>query len=262
MTNRSKITCINLIVALVAMPPANGGEPPKSAEHLRSSVETALKIKDTNALTALFNWEGVSDEMKPQIPMVISMIFQTQSTNVVIQPVPADFKNAFTRNGITYIFNLPVAGVIAVHYGAAQPQQNAVGGRQLAGGGQLTIPYGKGSDGYYLATQAKKIGDQSDPLHPDKCIWIFATSTGAGNRPDLALDYGYFSGLKEIKSQSAHKGVISLSFPGKSVADCNLRTTATNGTTRLRIKVDGVDVFDSKEVDVEKTKEIHFNAKY
>jgi hypothetical protein len=255
MNNRIIIACINLIVALTAISPANGAEPPDSSEQLRSRVEKALKTKDTNALTAVFNWDGVSDEMKPQISMVISMIFQSKVTNVVVQPVPAGFQNAFTRNGITYTFNLPVAGVIALQSGAARSQPTAIGG------GQITIPYGKGRDGYYLATQVKKIGDQSDPLHPDKMITIFATASGWKAPPDLSIDYGYFSGLKEIKSHFAHQGIISVNFSGRSVEYCNLKTTATNGTTRLRIKVDGVDVFDSKEVDVEKTKEIPFNAK-
>jgi len=249
MNSRTIIACINLIVALAAMSAANGAEPPDSPEQLRSRVETAFKTKDKNAFVALYNWDGISDAMKTQVQKMIPMIFNAKVTNVVVQPVPADFQNAFTRNGITYTFNLPVTGVIAL--------QNALPG----GGGQITMPYGKGPDGYYIVIQCKKTGDQSDPLHPDKIIWIFATSTGARNPPDLALDYGYFSGLKEIKSQSAHKGVISLNFPGKSVAYCNLKTTATNGTTRLRIKADGVDVYDSKEVEVKKTKEIHFNAK-
>ncbi len=255
MNSRTIIAGINLIVALAAMSPAIGAEPLDSVEQLRSQIETALKTKDTNALTALFKWDGVSDEMKAQLKMMISMIIQTKFTNVAVRPVPADFQNAFTRNGITYSFTLPVTGVIALQNGAAHSPQNAVGG------GQVTLPYGKGPDGYYLVIQGKKTADQSDPLHPDKNIWIFATSTGAKNTPNLALDYGYFSGLKEIKSQSAHEGVISLNFPGKSITYCNLKTSATNGTSRLRIKIGGVDVFDSGEVDVQKTKEIHFNTK-
>ncbi|PWU10180.1 MAG: hypothetical protein C5B50_25965 [Verrucomicrobia bacterium] len=254
MNSKTILAFINLIAALVFLSRANGAEPASSPEQLRSRVEMAFKTKDTNAFAALFNSNGMSDETKTQIPMMASMIFKSKVTNVVVQPVPANFQNAFIRNGITYTFNLPVTGVIALQYGAAQLQTSVVGG------GQVTLPYGKGPDGYYLVLQGKKTSDQSNPSHPDKMINILVTASGWKTPPLLSVDYAYFGGANEIKSHSVHQGIISENFWGRSVEYCNVKTTGASGTTRLRIKANGVDVFDSGEVDVEKTKEIHFDA--
>ena len=49
------------------MPSAFAKDPPTSAEQLRDRVELALKAKDTNAFMALFNWQGVSADMKSEM---------------------------------------------------------------------------------------------------------------------------------------------------------------------------------------------------
>jgi hypothetical protein len=54
-----------VVVALLTFAISSGyATPPTSAEQLRAEVESALKAKDTNAFTTLFNWQDVSEDMK------------------------------------------------------------------------------------------------------------------------------------------------------------------------------------------------------
>jgi hypothetical protein len=104
--------------------------------------------------------------------------------------------------------------------------------------------------------------NQNDPAHPDNAISIIAMSSGALNQPALSMDYGYFSGFKEIKSHDrSNHGIIDQNFPGKFVSCCDVTSNATNGSLQLLIMVNGVNVF-SNQVDVQVTNAIHFRARH
>ena len=260
MSSKLGICLILIFAALLAETTTLPAAPPASPSELAERMRTACDKKDVQGFLDLYYWQGVSEQVKTQLKGMPPFIFQQSNvTNVAALSLPANFQKGFTRNGITYVLNLPPEGIIGLEckLPASTVQPRAIGSSQIS------IPYGKGPDGYYLTTQVsgKQGAAENTPGEPDKMITIIATTAGWQEFPELSMDYGYFSGKKEIKLHAAEKAVISQNFLGKSVEYCNLKTTATRGTTRLQIKVGGIDVFDSKDVDAKTTREIDFKGK-
>src|SRR5438552_4248800 len=99
------ILCLNLLVSVSS---AIAADPPASAEELRSQLESALKAKDRNAIKALFNQRGVSEEEKSFDEITFDDLVKpdTSIKSVTLSPLPKDFQSSNDLIGIHS--NIPV----------------------------------------------------------------------------------------------------------------------------------------------------------
>ncbi len=82
------------------------GDPPTSAEQLRSELESALKAGDSNAVLSLYYLDGLVDvrrelsdaEKKAEFLRAIWPTFATNVSSVKLSPVPKDFEKAESAN--------------------------------------------------------------------------------------------------------------------------------------------------------------------
>jgi len=153
-----QIICAGMVAALM---PAFAAETPNSAEQLLNRLQSAIKAKDTNALVALVNCQGISDRMKSLILPMMADMPNHEIASMKLIPLPEKYQSTYEVNGIRYRPNVPPVGLIDVQF---VKSENAVQSMQ--------VPYGKSSDGFWIpGTLEEKI-------------------TGAGSTEALGLNFG------------------------------------------------------------------------
>lgn len=115
------------------------GEAPSTADQLMKRFESAINAKDTNALIALVNWQGVSAKNKELASSLLTDDFNLEIDSVTLKPLPEDFQATNELDGIRYRPNVAPIGMIDVQF---VKKENAVQSTQL--------PYGKNSDGFWI----------------------------------------------------------------------------------------------------------------
>lgn len=106
----------SLLIAIPGLQAAPTKGAPTSAEQLLSRFESAIKTKDTNALVALVNCQGVSDRMKSLILPMVADIPNHEIATVTLVPLPEKFQSTNEANGIRYRPNVPPVGLIKVEF--------------------------------------------------------------------------------------------------------------------------------------------------
>src|ERR1039457_1834301 len=96
------IVCLSLLIIGSGLSSVFAKDAPTSAEQLRVEAESALKAKDANALMGLFNWRGVSDNMKTRMSKMVAERPKQEGPAVRLAPLPADFQATNEVNGIRY----------------------------------------------------------------------------------------------------------------------------------------------------------------
>jgi hypothetical protein len=244
--SRSMLVLAGLIAALPEFF-AQAQDAPSTAGELLKRFETAFQAKNIDAMMELFNWQGVSEDMKAMQKKIIGTEFSYQVKSVTLSPLPADFTLEFERNGIRYLPNVAVAGVIDIQY--------------VQKGNSLRMPYGKMNNAFYLAGTTQERISQPETIEKSLNISVHGTLS-----PDPAAFEGFFvylKGGKEIKEDIKdewRKGNLSHAFWGDRIKSCKVWKTSTGGKIRLVITEDGKDVFKS---DWETTNNpIEFKAKF
>lgn len=203
---------------------------PTSPEQLRGAVESALKMKDTNALTQLVNWQGASDHMKSLTDGVIKDLFKHPYSAVKLIGLPDGFRSIFERDGIRYSPNVSVVGMLEVDFSGMDQW--------------MKLPYGKKDGGFYIScTVEEKI---PGPMTKSKSLAIMVTGS---SRPRLSGSFIYLQGGKEVNEAIDGKGNFNKSFWGEYIKSCTVRKTSSDDDPiQLTIMENGKKTFQSEEV--------------
>ena len=121
-----------------------------SAEELRDALESALKSKDTNALSTLVNWRGVSTHIKTMMDGTFADMLYQEITDVKLSPLTGNFKATNEVRGIRYRPNVTIVGMLDVEY--AQK------------GNAMHLPYGKLGNVFYISGTVEEKMAQGDGL--------------------------------------------------------------------------------------------------
>lgn len=222
------IVCLSLLIIGSGLSSVFAKDAPTSAEQLRSEFESALKAKDTNSLTELFNWQGVSDNMKTMMGNMIAEMPKHEWTAVELAPLPADFQATNEMNGIRYRPSVAVTGWIVVEF---TPKGNAA-----------QLPYGKSGDAYYLSCNVEE--KIPGPITKSKILNIEVM--GVADPGTFSGTYVFVQGGNEIKQNIRNRGA---SFYGDYVKSCTVqKTTGSDDSIQLTITEDGKTVFESDDV--------------
>ena len=222
------IVCLSLLIIGSGLSSVFAKDAPTSAEQLRSEVEWALKAKDANALIGLFNWRGVSDNMKTMMSKMVAEMPKHEWTAVKLAPLPADFQATNEVNGTRYRPSVVVTGWIVVEF---TPKGNAA-----------QLPYGKSGDAYYLSCNVEE--KIPGPITKSKMLNIEVM--GLADPGTFSGTYVFVQGGKEIKKNISNRGA---SFYGDYVKSCTVqKTTGSVASIQLTITENGKTVFESDEV--------------
>ena len=232
MRNILLVVCLNTMVIATSV---LAKDPPASAEKLRSQLEFALKAKDTNAIQALFNKQGVSEEMKSMDTGMFDEFVKPAANikSVTLQPLPAGMQLTSEANGVRYVPNVAVAGLIDVE--------------STVEGNSAQMPYGSKDGAFYIAgTIEEKTGA---PSVKEKSINVMIMGLSAPEPVTFTGTCVYLQGGKEMTEDiSGDKGNISKAFWGDCVKSCTVKKTSTNGWFRLTITEDNQTVFRSQKI--------------
>lgn len=230
------------LITLIFMHPqiAQAEKPPSSPEQLLLKVDSAVKTRKTEDILGLFNWQGVSAEMKAFTTKMISSSLKEDIVKVSLSSDPTEIKEiskGYTINGIIYQPNVAVTGVIVFQY-----KQN---------GNFIRMPYGKKDNIFYIAgTSEKRI---YVPRVKEKLIQIMV-----GTFSELKVAYcNYLKNGKEKRIELNRKGGTQ-AFWGDHITYCKIQGLSPVDETWLVISEDSQRVFETKPK--KSAKPIEYNA--
>jgi hypothetical protein len=233
------IVCLNIAIITLGLTMASAKDTPRSAEQLRSKIQSALKSKDTNAFHALFNWHGVSKSMMADMNDETADLFSHAIGSVKLVALPADFQPTNELNGVRYKPNLAIVGLIYVEY--------------TENGNSISMPYGTKDGVFYLSsTVEEKI---ANPATKEKSLNISVEGTILPKAVTFSGSYVYVKGGKEIKEGiSGTNGNRSKAFWGDYVKSCTIQKISDDaGSIKLLISEDGKTVFESDKITNKET---------
>ncbi len=217
--------------------------PPASEEQLLARFKSALENKDTNALMALVNWQGVPE------PTRLPWLFPVQQflahlpagapVSVRCRPLPPDFETEMVRDGIRYLPNVELLGMVDYSFAVMNNGTNT--------GWSISMPYGTKGGSFYLAgTAGQKI---YEPKTKDKVLT--AQIDGVTFGPHTTTITGscvYVQNGKELKKD--FKGSTHILMFGDYIKSCIVQITSEDKQApQLFINEDGKRVFESAKLD-------------
>jgi hypothetical protein len=217
---------------------ASAAEPPTSAEELRTRIETSVKAKDTNALNALFNSNGVSDRMKTIVGQTFAHMVTQGIVDVKLAPLVVHTPLTNEVNGVRYRPNVDVVGMIDV---------NLAKKGKTASVSAVSLPYGKAGKNFYIAgTIVEKIPGAT---LTSKALSVMVMGDASPDAAKIVGSITYVNGGKEITDDLDGRGNLSKSFWGDYVKSVTVhKTVANNIPINVIIMEDGKRIFESKPV--------------
>ena len=115
-------------------------KPPGTREELLQRFKDATNTKDKSAIMGLFDWQGVSPDVRAAQEYTVSFLFdQEELDSIALTPVPENYSLDQQVNGVRLRPNIPVLGVVDAKCGGdANPTE-------------IIIPYGETNAVFYLA---------------------------------------------------------------------------------------------------------------
>jgi len=214
-----------------------------SPEQLKDALAEAMKLKDKEKISSLFNWDGVDNQMKVLSKRNIDQMAEYPAQRIELLPLPEGFKTEFIRNGTKYIPNVKLVGILRIVYGDDGPESIT----------DASIPYGIKDGKYYLPNTVTEQTSYKGP--EDKTININVLGTSA---PDPVLFEGscnYTVSGEKKKKIIKGKGNMSEAFWGQEVESCNIKRLSDSGSLKLIISVGDKTVFES---EMEETAQITY----
>jgi hypothetical protein len=208
-----------------------------SAEQLRSQIEYGLKSKDTNGISSLVYWDGVSDEVKGMmIKGKLNGLFHSPVSSVIISTLPTNFHlvQMYEMRGVCQKYNIAVLGMINVKYQNGLVEQ---------------LPYGRKDDVFYIAgTILEKQSGKSLNIN-----------VLAGPNPDVLTFTGswvYVTGGKEITVSISNATNRFKICWGDYIKSCTIQRTSTNslddigfaGWFYYQVNEGGTNIFESSQI--------------
>jgi thiol-disulfide isomerase/thioredoxin len=130
---------LGFVICALGLQSVFGKDAPTSESQLLQELNAALKVKDKDAILALFNWEGVSTPTQSYYSDAISDLLEQDVKNVTLSPLPKCFRPAFEENGFRYSANVSVVGIVNVKLGY-----------------ESLLSYGRKGKAFYLAGLSKE----------------------------------------------------------------------------------------------------------
>jgi hypothetical protein len=224
--------CLSFMLSICGQTHLFAKDIPTSAEQLRAEVESVLKAKDTNAFTALFNWQGVSDEMKSETKDENADLFSHDIVAVKLTALSADFQTTNELNGVRYKPNVTVIGMISVEY--------------TEKGNAVSMPYGKWGDAFYLSsTVEEKI---AAPTVKEKSLNVMVMGVTSPEKVAFTGSFVNVKAGKEINGDISGSGNRSEAFWGDYIKSCSIQKTSDDGWIKLIISEDGKKIFESEKI--------------
>ena len=222
------LLCLTLLLAGLGRQTASAKDAPASAEQLRVACESALNAKDTNALTELFQWQGVSGHMQTMMNAMVAELPKHDWVSVKLIPLPADFQATNELNGVRYRPSVPVIGLVNVEF--------------TRKGNSMQLPYGKSGDAFYLACAV----EEKLPGTFTKAKALAIMVMGTGDIKSVTGSCVFVQNGKEIKKNISERGT---SFFGDYIKSCAVqKTTDDENSIQVTITEDGKSVFESEDV--------------
>ena len=235
--------CAATVILMAISIAAFAKDVPASAEQLRSELSSAIKGKDTNAIVALFNLNGVSDDMKSIAEMVAAGLAQDGAASVKLSPLPADAELTNEVGGIRYFPNVAVLGMMDVE--SPRP------------GNMTQIPYGESGGKFYFSGVLKEVFNAGAPQA--KMLSIMFVGLFPQKPEIITGNYAYLNGGKEISKVVRFTNSMSYNFRGDGVRSCQFNSDSREGSIKLIIAEDGKKIFDSGMI--ERTNVIRYDKK-
>lgn len=229
------IACFSFVIAVLGSQTVFAKDPPASAEQLRNEVESALKTKNTEALMALFNWEGIQEGDRVKMGMKAGFIEMWKKTNNVISvellPLPAQYKATNEIFSLRTRPNISVIGMIDI-----KCTDKDCGG---------SLPYGTKGDAFYIAQTVREI-------IPGRSLRI--TVSIFDPHPSITFTGAcvYVKEGKEINFDlSGTNQYIEKNLWGDYIKSCTIQKTTTSGLIMLEIAEDHKKIFQSPQIKTE-----------
>jgi hypothetical protein len=215
-------------------------DPPTSAEQLRSELESALKVKDTNTVFSLFRSAGGEDDMFSC--MASAAMLATNITSVTLLPLPTNFQQDHDKrdnengfgdtwegdNGWRSKYSLPVLGLLDMKSQA---------------GDIIQLPYGKTNGTFYIAGVISY-------LAPGKSLYVRVLD-GLGSYTGSWI---YVKNGKEITVNISDQTNQFRQCWGDYIKSCTIQSTSTNKYVQysnwfyFEISEGGTNIFESGEI--------------
>jgi len=231
--NVSGLVLLALLFNMALLSPAAGQPLPTSPEALRTAVAAALKAKDTNAFTGLFNWQGVSPEMKAETAEEDRELFSRPVVAVKLIPLADDFEPTNELNGLRYMPNVTVLGLVEMDFAEK--------------GNSASQPYGRKGDGYcFAATITEKI---PGPITKAKAISIMVMGDATPGAETVVGSCVLVRNGREVTEKIHGQGNVSQMYRADYLKSCTVHKTVTGpDSIQLTVSEDGQDLFTSDEV--------------
>ncbi len=217
---------------------------PGSTNDLLARFEHALLARDTNAVTSLFNWEGVSTNMKAFALKPLAALAQLPAhglqARVWFAPPPASDEGEMVRNGIRYSPNVTLLGIIQGSVNYVEEGTNRSWG--------VALPYGSNDGAFYLAgARTEKL---YEPKTPDKILEVSVLSSSGNSAISFTGSLTYVqNGATITRNIGGQTGLRKMIF-GDHVAACTVqKTPGDKGALQLIISSEAKPVFDSGPVE-------------
>jgi hypothetical protein len=235
---------LGFVIAACIATSALANDPPTSAERLRSELESALRVKDTNTVFSLFHSVGGADDMFSY--MASAALLATNITSVVLLPLPTNFQqdpdksdneNGFGHtwegdNGWRVKYSLPVLGLLDMKSQA---------------GNLIQLPYGETNDAFYIAGAISY-------LAPGKSLYVRVL----GNVGSYTGSWVFVKSGKEIPVNISDQTNRYRQCWGDYIKSCTIQSTSTNSFIQnqnrlyFEISEDRINIFESGEITNDK----------
>jgi hypothetical protein len=204
-------------------------QPPASAEQLRSEFEAALKAKDTNALASLYDWQGVSDDLKEALHKDNMDMMKEKITSVTLAPLESNYPietESESSDGLVFFdSNIPIIGNIAVTSGLPESPDGET---------TASFPYGETHNVFYFfGTVMRKIPLRELKERELKIIVICPSEPFTYTGSCVYVKDG-----KKMTMDISGSGSRTNSYRGAYVKSCTVQKTSGKGQINLKIYED------------------------
>lgn len=203
--------------------------PPTSPRELQQRFEQALRARDLRQLVTLYDWEGVSRDMRTQTAMMLDELSRKSIRSV--QTGRLSQRQESIIDGVRFRPNLSPVGALIVTY-----LENDVTER-------VELPYGRRGQHFLLCgVVEERLG--APKARPRR----FGISVGGTAAPQPAEFTGFYVIVRNGQvERKEFQGAVGLTR--QVLADelryCEIRKTTAHGAIYVLITVDGETLFES-----------------